>query len=96
MLVFASGHIHGGHWSVAMLASHVVAAVGCTAMICAAERLCTAAANELSRLIVVVLDVGERQGPSRPAPLPLGTFVSRILVGSPLGTRAPPAAAMFA
>jgi hypothetical protein len=93
-LVFASGHMHGGHWSAAMVSAHVVAAVGCAALICVAERLCDAARR---RMIVVVLDVTEDDGLYRPAPPSLHlTLVPRLLARSAFGTRGPPASAAFA
>lgn len=96
-LVFASGHMHGGHWSAAMVSAHVVAAVGCAALICVAERLCDAAGRRVRRMIVVVLDVTEDDGLYRPAPPPLHhDLVPRLLVRSAFGTRGPPASAAFA
>ena len=96
-LVFASGHTHGAHWSVAMVSAHVVAAVVCAALICVAEGLCEAAVRRVRRLIVVVLDVTEDDGLYRPAPPPLYHYlVPRLLARSAFGTRGPPASVLFA
>ena len=54
--VFASTHTHANHWSVQMVASHVVAAFICAAaLICTAERLFGALAGVLWHLILVLL-----------------------------------------
>ena len=97
VLVVSSGHVHGGHWSLPMVAAHLVAALGCAALICAAERLCIAVSGELRRLIVVMLGVADHDGDARkPQTLPITGVVPRILVRSGPGTRAPPRAAAIA
>jgi hypothetical protein len=97
VLVFASGHPHGGHWSAGMVGAHAVAAVVSAALICAAEHLGRAAAREVRRLIVRVLAVTGGDGRDRPASrwldLPL---VARIVTRSAAGTRGPPASAVLA
>jgi hypothetical protein len=97
VLTFASGHMHGAHWSLPMLSAHVLAAAACAVLICAAERLCEAALGELRRLIVVTLDVADGdEHPSQAATSSSTSFYSRILVRGGLGTRAPPASVLFA
>jgi hypothetical protein len=96
VLVMASGHMHGGHWSLPMLAAHAVAALVCAALICTAERLYAAAVGELHRLILAVLDVADDEHAAHPPVAPSTALISRILVRSGLGTRAPPASAFLA
>jgi hypothetical protein len=97
VLVVSSGHVHGGHWTVPMMAAHLLAALGCAALICAAERLCIAVSGELRRLIVVMLGVDDDDSDTRkPQTLPITGLVPRIIVLSGLGTRAPPRAAAIA
>ena len=79
-----------------MVVAHVLAAVGCAVLICAAERLCAAVAGELRRLVVVALDIID--GPDvLPAPTPSTAVpVLRILVRRGAGMRAPPASVALA
>lgn len=96
-LVFASGHVHGGHWSASMVGAHVTAAVVCAVLICAAERLCEATVRRVRSLVVVVLDVTDGDGLYRPAPPPRHlNLVPRLLARSAFGTRGPPASAVLA
>jgi|EndMetStandDraft_8_1072994.scaffolds.fasta_scaffold18390_4 hypothetical protein len=91
ILVFASTHTHGGHWSVQMAASHLAAAVLCAALICTAERLFGALAGVLWRLILVLLVLRDDDRPQRSRRAWAHTgLTSRILACRGLGTRGPP------
>lgn len=90
-LVVAGGHSHGDHWSSSMLVAHLLAALGCAALICAAERLFCRLAGRIWRLVVVTLalrgdDVRRGVAPVWPAP----RLVTRVLLGCGPGTRGPP------
>jgi hypothetical protein len=74
-----------------MVVAHVLAAVACTVLICAAERLCAAVAGELRRLVVVALEIVDGPDVFAPAAPSVADLVLRILVRSGSGTRAPPA-----
>lgn len=96
-LVFASTHAHADHWSVPMLASHVVSALSCAALICTVERLSGALAGVLWRLILVLqaLVDGDQPRMSRPVWWHCG-LASRILARCGPGTRGPPLVASAA
>ena len=78
--------MHSAHWSLPMVAAHLLAALGCAVLICAAERLCVAVSSELRRLIVVMLGVADDDCDARkPQTLPITGLFSRIVVRSGLG-----------
>jgi hypothetical protein len=92
VLVFASGHTHGGHWSASMVGAHAVAAAVSAALICAAEHLGRAAARRVRQVIVMVLDVTDGDGLHRPeTPVLLHVLTPRLLCRNAFGTRGPPA-----
>lgn len=91
-LVLTESHAHGGNFSLLMLASHVVAAAACAALICSAERLYCVAASTLDQLIVATSAPVPVVGPLRTSPpLYRPSVVLRLLVSAGAGTRGPPA-----
>ena len=86
--VFASTHTHANHWSVQMVASHVVAAFICAAaLICTAERLFGALAGVLWHLILVLLAPRDDDHPPQSYRAWAHTgLTSRILACRGLGT----------
>jgi hypothetical protein len=91
LLVLASSHPHGNHWSVRMVAAHALAALGAAALICSAERLFGAIAAVLWRLVLVLVAL-RGTGPARRrgilwwAP----SLAARTLGGAGRVTRGPP------
>jgi len=91
ILTCAAGHSHGLGVSPTMLAAHLVAALACAGLICAAERLGAAAATRLRHLIRIVVPI-EAPG----AVICTGRGPQPVAVRRPVylryrGNRAPPA-----
>lgn len=91
LLVLASSHPHGGHWSVPMVAAHALAALGAAALICSAERLFGAIAAVLWQLILVLVAL-RGAGPTRRRGILWWApdLAARTLAGSGRATRGPP------
>jgi hypothetical protein len=91
LLVLASSHPHGSHWSVPMVAAHTLAALGAAALICSAERLFGAIAAVLWRLILVLVAL-RGTGPTRRRGILWWApgLAARTLAGSGRATRGPP------
>jgi hypothetical protein len=91
LLVLASSHPHGSHWSIPMAAAHGLAALGAGALICSAERLFGAIASVLWQLVLVLVAVrGTRPTRRRGILWWAPGLAARTLAGSGRVTRGPP------
>jgi len=91
LLVLASSHPHGSHWSVPMAVAHGLAALGAAALICSAERLFGAIAAVLWQLVVVLVALRGTGRTRRPGILWWAPgLAARTLACSGRATRGPP------